>query len=109
MDEIVASWTAGGRAGIGHDTEFHSFIHRGEGVQPILEQTYRLTGAQCRVWYQLAAGIYPTQACSVQISTVSSYICPFCLEELETRTLHESLHSFLTHSLGHTMRYGQTQ
>ncbi len=56
----------------------------GEGVSPILGQVHKLSGAQCRVWYQLTAGIYPTQAYLARIGISSTDICEFCLGESET-------------------------
>ncbi len=64
---------------------FHRFIRRGEGACPILGQIHKLTGPQARAWYQLAAGIYPTQAYLKRIGTEVSDLCPFCLEERKTQ------------------------
>jgi hypothetical protein len=63
---------------------FTDFVRRGECVLPILGQTHKLTGAQCRMWYQLTAGIYPTQAYLARIGLALSDRCEFCLEERET-------------------------
>jgi hypothetical protein len=66
------------------DSIFTRFVRRGEGVRPILGQVYRLSGAQCRVWYQVTAGIYPTQAYLARIGLAITDRCEFCLGERET-------------------------
>ena len=53
-------------------------------LRPILGQVHRLSGAQCRVWYQVTAGIYPTQAYLARIGLAITDRCEFCLGERET-------------------------
>eukprot|EP00961_Rhodomonas_salina_P100429 1350378-Rhodomonas_salina.1 len=62
MNELVLS----------RSTQFTDFTRRGECIRPALGAARGLTGCQARVWYQVTAGMYPTQAYLARIGVADT-------------------------------------